>query len=86
LNNGGEDCDDHEDGEDDILHACKRVVRLVEGEANEKTRDGAKNKLGHDIRGHSPVLLEDSRGDLAKLCTEGHGELGLAGGIVLGIL
>ncbi|KAI6758696.1 hypothetical protein HG530_010936 [Fusarium avenaceum] len=80
----GEDGDDHEYREQDVLHSRKGRVSLEEREADKETSDSAKNKLGHDIGRHSPVLLEDSNSDLSQLRGEWHSELGVAGCVVLG--
>ncbi|TKW53776.1 hypothetical protein CTA1_1208 [Colletotrichum tanaceti] len=90
LDDGGEDGDDHEDGEDDVLHAGHAAVGLPEGEADEEAGGGAEEELGEDVAGHAPVLLEDADGDLGELRGEGHGELGVGagggGGVLFGLL
>ena len=66
----------HENAEDDGLHACLRGICFVEGESDEEARDGAETELRHDVAGHAPVLLEVAVCALIDLEGERHGELG----------
>ena len=74
VNQRGEDCGDHEDGEEHVLHALLRSVGIVERESNEQTSRNAEHELSENVRGHTPVLAKGTLGDFGQLLGEGHGE------------
>lgn len=85
LDDGREDGGNHEDAEDDVLHALLRAVAVPEGKSDEESRSDTQQELGPDVAGHAPVLLEDTVGDVVNLGHEGHGELvGSANFVVTG--
>lgn len=74
MDKGGKDGSQHEGREKNDLHASLGSVGLVETEPNEQTGSNSETKLRSHVRGHAPILLEDTTSDLHELLRERHGE------------
>jgi hypothetical protein len=75
LYKGCENSGKHERGEQDNLHPSLRGIGLEETESNEQSSRNTETKLGENVAGHAPVLLEDTVSDLYQLLCERHGKL-----------
>ena len=81
LDELAEDGEQVEDGEHLVLETLDGVGGVVEDETNEQGNGDAKSGLGVDVRRGTPILLEDTVGNLAELREEGSGEFTVATGI-----
>lgn len=67
LNHRRNNSRQHENGKDDVLESLLRGIGVEERKRDEKRRHNSKNELGVNILWHSPILGEDSLGDIVDL-------------------